>query len=120
MYNRDMLFIAKIIISALVIAAVSEIAKRFTFAAAILASLPLTSILAMIWLYVDTKDAAKVSILSENIFWAALPSLLFFLVLPILLNMGLKFYTAMIISAVVMFVGYTVYALILGKFGIHI
>ncbi len=115
-----MQYFIKIIISALVITLVSEISKRFTFIAAIAASLPLTSILAMIWLYNDTKDVQKVIDLSYGIFWAALPSLFFFVALPILLKMSFKFTSAMIISAVIMFIGYTIYALLLGKLGIKI
>ena len=94
-----MQFLIKIIISALIITLVSETAKRFTFVAAIIASLPLTSILAMIWLYSDTKDVSKIIDLSSNIFWAVLPSLLFFIVLPILIKMGFKFSSAMVVSA---------------------
>lgn len=115
-----MQFLIKIIISALIIALVSEIARRFTFVAAIIASLPLTSMLAIIWLYRDTKDIQKIIDLSSNIFWAVLPSLLFFVVLPILLKMGFKFSSAMFISSVVMFLGYTIYALFLTKVGIKI
>lgn len=115
-----MQYLIKIILSALVIVLVSEISKRVTFFAAIVASLPLTSILAMIWLYHDTKDTEKIIDLSGGIFWAVLPSLLFFVTLPILLKTGLSFNWAMLLSGVVMFVGYTVYALVLNKFGVKI
>ena len=115
-----MQFLIKIIVSALIIASVSELAKRFTPIAAILASLPLTSILAMIWLYRDTHDVQKVIDLSQGIFWAILPSLLFFIVLPVLLKLGLKFSLAMFSSSVIMFVGYAVYGFLLSKFGIKI
>ena len=83
----SMQFVIKIIVSALIIAGVSELGKKYTPVAAILAALPLTSILAIIWLYRDTKDVEKVSNLSTGIFWAVLPSLLFFL--PFLLKSGI-------------------------------
>jgi len=98
-------FLTKTIVSALIIAGVSELAKRFIPVAAILASLPLTSILAMIWLYGDTRDAQKISSLSTGIFWAVLPSLLFFLVLPFLLKSGIHFPWALLISCGIMFLG---------------
>ena len=113
-------FLTKTIVSALIIAGVSELAKRFIPVAAILASLPLTSILAMIWLYGDTRDAQKISRLSTGIFWAVLPSLLFFLVLPFLLKSGIHFPWALLISCGIMFLGYTVYVLLLDSFGIKI
>ncbi len=115
-----MQFIIKIIVSAIIIAGVSELGKRFAPVAAILASLPLVSILAIIWLYSETKNVQKIIDLSTGIFWAVLPSLIFFLVLPLLLKNGLKFTPAMIISVVTMFIAYSVYIFVLAKFGIKI
>ncbi len=113
-----MYFLIKILITALVIAGVSEIAKRWTPVAAILASLPSISILSMIWLYHDTHDCAKVVALSNGIFWAVLPSLLFFIALPLLLKAGVKFGLSMILASVIMFVGYSIYTIVLKKFGV--
>jgi hypothetical protein len=111
-------FLIKILVSALIIAGVSELGKRFTLVGAILASLPLTSILAMIWLYRDTGDSQKIMDLSRGIFWAVLPSLVFFLVLPVLLKNGMAFGVAMTLSSIIMFLAYTVYVFALGKIGI--
>lgn len=113
-----MYFLIKTVITALVIVGVSEIAKRWTPVAAILASLPLISILSMIWLYHDTHDSTKIIALSNGIFWAVLPSLLFFIALPILLKAGVKFGFAMVFASAVMFVGYTIYVAVLRKLGI--
>ena len=115
-----MQFLIKTAISAFLIAGVSELAKRFSPIAAILASLPVTSILAMIWLYRDTGDAGKVISLSSGIFWAVLPSLLFFVVFPVFMKAGLKFGWAMVAASAVMFLGYSLYLVILDKIGIKI
>lgn len=115
-----MQYILKIIITALVVTGVSELAKKYTPFAAILASLPLTSILAFIWLYRDTKDKQKVINLSYGIFWMVLPSLLFFIVLPFLLKKGMGFGWAMISSCIIMALFYTGYVYILGKMGVKI
>ncbi len=90
----------KIIISALVVVAVSEIAKRSTFAGALLASLPLTSLLAFVWLYLDTGDTQKVSALSYDIFWLVLPSLALFLLLPLMIKFGWGFWLSLCLSMV--------------------
>lgn len=111
-------FFIKIVLTSLIIASVSEIAKRVSWIAAILASLPLISILAMIWLYIDTKDIQKIIALSHGIFWDVLPSLLFFVVLPMLLKQGVGFPLALFLSIAIMFLGYTIYALLLGTLGI--
>jgi len=111
--------IFKILLTAVIVTAVSELAKRLTWMGAILAALPLTSILALIWLYSDTQDVKRVSDLSTGIFWAVLPSLLFFLVLPLLLKNGFKFVTAMGMSCVLMVMSYTVYIWMIKKLGVY-
>src|SRR5262245_1845053 len=105
-------FLIKTLVSALLIAAISEIAKRFTWFAAILASLPITSILAMIWLYHDTKDAQRVATLSYGVFWMVVPSLVFFLLLPTLLK-HLPFAAAMLLGCAAMAGVYFLYSLLL-------
>ena len=115
-----MQFIIKIVISALLIASGSELAKKHIALAAILASLPLTSILIIFWSYRETQDIQKIITLSQGIFWAVLPSLLFFLVLPLLLKSGMGFNLSMLIASVLMAIAYVVYSMILSKIGIQI
>ena len=91
----------KIMLSALIIVAISEIAKRSSLLGALLASLPLTSLLAFVWLYLDTGDTQKVAALSSDIFWLVLPSLPLFLVLPWLLKMGWGFWLSLGVAVVV-------------------
>ncbi len=68
--------IIKVLISAFLVATISEIAKRSSVFGAILASIPLVSVLAMVWLYIDTQNAREVAMLSKAIFWLVLPSLI--------------------------------------------
>ena len=91
-------YLVKIAITTVLIVAIAEIAKRSSFAGALLASVPLISVLAMMWLYIDTKDVAKVSDLATSIFWLVLPSLALFVTLPFLLKQGLNFYLSISIS----------------------
>lgn len=88
----------KVIISALLIVAISEIAKRSTALAALLAALPLTSLLAFIWLHVEATPPEKIADLSSQIFWLVLPSLLLFLLLPLLLKQGVGFWVSLGLS----------------------
>lgn len=117
---RHMQFLIKVLASPLIIATVSELGKRFTLLGAILASLPLTSILALTWLYIETRETNLVIDLSVGIFWAVLPSLLFFAVLPLLLREGMAFTLALLVSCVVMIVGYSLYVLLLRQLGINL
>ena len=77
-------FVLKCLISGLVVGIVSELSKRSPGFGAIVASLPLTSILAIIWLYKDTKDVEGVISLSNGIALVVLPSIVFFLILSLL------------------------------------
>ena len=65
----------KVLLTSVLVVAVSETAKRSVLFGAILASIPITSVLAMVWLYVDTGDTEKVARLANGIFWLVLPSL---------------------------------------------
>lgn len=115
-----MYLLIKVLITAMVIVAVSEVAKRHQPLAAILASLPLTSILAMFWLYRDSRSEELIVELSQQIFWALLPSLLFFIILPWMFKWGLRFELAIGASMIVMILGYMFYAWVLGRFGMHL
>jgi hypothetical protein len=78
------LFVAKLLLSALVIAAATEVAKRNPFWGALLIALPLTSILAVSWLYAETRDNLLVTRFARDIFVLVPVSLVFFL--PFLLE----------------------------------
>lgn len=100
-------YVTKIVISALLILMVSEIAKRSSVFGAVVASLPLISIIAMVWLYHDTADTAKVAALATDIFWLVIPSLALFLSLPVLLKYGMSFYLSLGISICLTVLAYT-------------
>jgi hypothetical protein len=87
--------IVKFVVTALLVVAISELARRSTLAGALLASLPLTSLLALIWLYRDTGDAAQAADLARGIFWLVLPSLAFFVVFPAGVRAGWSFWSAL-------------------------
>ena len=84
-------YVLKVALTAAVIVAVSEIAKRHTALAALLAALPLTSLLAFVWFHLEGASAVQVAALSRGIFWLVLPSLLFFVLFPTLLERGVSF-----------------------------
>jgi hypothetical protein len=86
----------KALISGIIIVVVSEIAKRSPSMGALVVSLPLISVLGMVWLWIDTKDTERLALHSSATFWMVLPSLPLFLVLPILLRAGVHFYVALI------------------------
>lgn len=111
-------YLTKLLLSAGIIVVVSEVAKANATLGALIKSLPLISILAMIWLYVDTRDVGKIAELSVSTFWLVLPTLPMFLVLPALLKNGFGFYSALGISIGVMLLCYLMALPVLARFGI--
>jgi hypothetical protein len=90
--------LVKVLISAVIIATVSEIAKRSSAFAALIASLPLISVLGMLWIYQETSDVERIASHAEATFWLVLPSLPMFLLLPAMLRHGIGFYLALALN----------------------
>lgn len=88
--------IIKAAISGILVAAVSEVAKRYPGLGGLVASLPLISVLGMIWLWRDRPDAQNMAAHAQATFWFVLPSLPMFLVLPIMLRAGWPFWVSLL------------------------
>ena len=114
-----MYLVVKTIITVIIIVAISEIARRSSFIAVILASIPLTSALAITWLYFDTKEVDTVVNLSNSILLLIPPSLTFFVVLPLALK-RLDFIYSFLISIVATVLVYWLYIALLSRFGIRL
>ena len=110
--------IIKAALSGLLVAAVSESAKRSPAFGALIASLPLVSVLAMIWLWRDTGDAERIAAHAQATFWYVLPSLPMFLVLPALLRAGVQFYLALALTCLLTVALYLAMVWALRRFGI--
>lgn len=116
-----MLYLAvKALISGVIIAAVSEIAKRSPGIGALILSLPLISILAFIWLWRDTADKEGIAALAQSTFWFVLPTLPMFLVLPALLRNGVGFWPALGLACLMTLALYAAMVWTLGRFGISL
>ena len=90
--------LVKALLSGLIVAAASEVARRWPGAGALIVSLPTVSLLTMIWLWRDTGDSSRIAALSESTFWYFLPSMPLFLVLPAMLRAGLGFWLALVLA----------------------
>jgi hypothetical protein len=113
-------YLSKVIVSALVIVAVSEIAKRNSGFAALVASLPLTSLLAIIWLRIEGSQITQIAELSQQIFWLVLPSLVLFLLLPLLLRYGVTFWLSLGLASAATILCYLLMIPLLRRFGVSI
>jgi len=90
-------FIIKAGLSGLIVAAVSEVARRYPGWGGLIASLPLTSLLAMIWLWRDSGEPERVAELSISTLWFFAPSLPLFIALPILIRSHVGFWPSMVL-----------------------
>ena len=90
--------VIKAAISGIIVAIVSEVAKRYPGFGALIASLPLVSVLGMIWLWRDKPDVSNMAAHVQATFWFVLPSLPMFLVMPALLRSGMSFWATLAIG----------------------
>jgi hypothetical protein len=89
------LYLFKLGVSAAMIVAVSEVSKRYPGWGGLLASLPLTSLIGLLWIYTETRDLEKVSAHCIGVFWFVLPSLPMFVLIPLLLKARVPFWGAL-------------------------
>jgi len=113
-------YVIKVTLTVVLVIAVSEIAKRSSFWGAIVASLPLVSLLAFVWLYLEAGDTEKVAGLSIGIFWLVLASLPLFLVLPLLLRNAWPFWASLGVACAVTVAAYFGLVWALGRYGVRL
>jgi len=87
--------IAKALLAGALIAAIAEIGKRLPAIGALVASLPLVSVLGMVFLWHARPDAENMAVHAEATFWYVLPSLPMFMLIPMLLRHGVPFWLAL-------------------------
>jgi len=112
--------IIKALLSGIIVMAVSEIARRSPAFGALVVSLPLVSLLGILWLWRDTHDSARIAAHAEATFWYVLPSLPMFLAFPWMLRHGIGFWAAILGACLLTVVLYGVTVLVAARFGIRL
>ncbi len=113
-------YFIKVFISSAIIVLVSEIAKKDNIIGGLIASIPIVSVLSMILLYIDTNNIDKVKALANGILWMIFPSMSLFIILPILINCGIKFYLSLTISILITMVCYLMTISFMNYFGFKV
>ena len=111
--------VTKFAITAALIVLVSEVAKRSDKAGALIAALPLVTLLALVWLHVEGQPQQKVANHAWYTFWYVLPTLPMFLAFPFLLP-RIGFWPSLLASAVINLVSFGAFAVVLRRFGIDL
>jgi hypothetical protein len=113
-------FAIKAVLSGLIVATVATVAKRYPGFGALIASLPLVSVLGMIWLWHDKPDAANMAAHAQATFWFVLPSLPMFLLIPVLLRAGLPFWISLLAGCALTIALYLAMTWIGPRFGLRL
>jgi hypothetical protein len=112
--------VLKAAISGVLVAAASEVARRFPGWGALIASLPLVSVLGMMWLWHDRPDAKNMAAHAQATFWFVLPSLPMFLAIPWMLRSGLNFWLALALGCSMTIALYLMMTILGPKFGLKL
>lgn len=112
--------LVKAVISGIVVAIASEVARRWPGWGALIVSLPLVSVLTMLWLWHDTHDRARLEAHAGATFWFVLPSLPMFLLIPVLLRQGTSFWLALTLGCVLTMVLYATMVWVGPRFGLKL
>ncbi|ABD87356.1 DUF3147 family protein [Rhodopseudomonas palustris] len=113
-------FIVKCLLSGVIVGVVSEVARRSPGFGALIVSLPLVSLLGILWLWRDTGDAARIAAHAESTFWYVLPSLPMFLLMPAMLRAGIGFWPTLAASCVLTMLSYLAMVWMLARFGMRL
>ena len=110
----------KAALSGVIIAVASEVARRWPGWGALIVSLPLVSLLGILWLWRDTGDAERIAAHAQSTFWYVLPTLPMFLLMPAMLRGGIGFWPTLAACCALTVVLYVATVWSLGKFGISL
>jgi hypothetical protein len=111
--------VTKYLITAAVVVLVSEVAKRSDRLGGLFAALPLVTVLALIWLYVERQPQAKIANHAWYTFWYVVPTLPMFLAFPVLLP-RLGFWPTLLACVVITVACFWLFALLVRRFGIEL
>lgn len=109
-----MYFFVKVLISAVIIATVTKLSEKTPVGGALLKSLPLTSFLVFFFMKYEGRTNKEIANMSWDILYLVIPSLILFIIFPILLNKGWSYYSSLALSTVIMCMGYAFTLKIMG------
>jgi len=111
--------VTKYALTAAVVVLVSELAKRSDKLGAFIAALPLVTVLALIWLYVEDQPQQKIANHAWYTFWYVVPTLPMFLAFPALLP-RLGFWLTLLASVTITVLSFGIFALLVRRIGVQL
>lgn len=101
-------FIIRAALSGIIVAIIALVSRRYPGLGGLIASLPLISVLGMVWLWHDTGDREAVATYLSSALWYFLPTIPMFIFMPMMLRHGVSFWATL---AVGIFITMLLYAL---------
>ena len=101
--------IVKILTSACIIVLVSEIARKHTALGGLIAAMPITTVLSMLWIYYENKNIGQIQDFLASVVGGTILSFIFFIAAIILFKKGVNFYAGVVISLIVLGIGAAIY-----------
>ena len=114
------MLIVKFLVTSFIIVLVSEVAKRTDKLGALIAALPLVTIMVMIWLYLETRDSEKIANHAYYTLWYVVPTLPMFVQIPWMLRKGCNFWLTLGVGVIITFIAFAITAWVGKKFGVEL
>ena len=115
-----MFFALKVLLSAVLIAVVSTVARKQPALGALVASLPMVSVLGMVWLWIEAPDAGRMERHVQATFWYVIPSLPMFLAIPGMMRAGVPFWMALVLGCALTVGLYLGVVAVAARFGVKL
>ena len=112
--------LVKLLLTAAIILIANKIQLVSDRVSALLIALPLTSLLAMIWMHQGKQSPERIANHAEGTFWFVLPTLPMFLILPWMLRNGWAFWLALLVNCLLTAAFFWLTVVILRRFGVDL
>lgn len=112
--------LSKLLLSAAIIVLVTKIQLVNDRLSAFLIALPLTSLVAMVWMHLGKQSPERLANHAESTFWFVLPTLPMFLIIPWMLRHGWPFWATLAINCLLTVAFFWLTVIVLRRFGIDL
>jgi hypothetical protein len=112
--------IVKLFLTALIIHFVTKIQLIDDRLSALLIALPLTSLVALLWMHQAGQSSQRLANHAEGTFWFVLPTLPMFLIIPWMLRHGFGFYATLVVNCLFTIAFFWLTVIVLRRFGIDL
>ena len=115
--------ILKYLITAGLVVLISEVARRSDKLGALIAALPMVTVLAMTWMFFELKGEQQTEKIANHAwytFWYVIPTMPMFLLMPWMLRKGIHYGWSLLAGGIVTAVLFVLTAWVMKRFGVEL